>query len=137
MRFLSFLLAFSFAVISLEAHGPNCKCHLAPGQVVPPNGGVLEFSDCHIWVELIDDADPMQVYLYEADLEHNAIDHVEIKAAVRLPRRSKAKADVELVRDGDRYLAEVSLEGRVHRYTLEFDLTHDGDRSITSFDIEP
>lgn len=134
------LLSLSLCLLGLAplaAHGPNCKCHLAPGQVTPPNGGLLEFSDNHVWVELIDDTEPMEIYLYEANLEDSAMDHVDIQAKLIMPKRSKAKGSIELERDGDRYLAWVELEGRVHRYTIEFKLKHDGEIAYTRYDVEP
>lgn len=131
---------YTFCVLvsaSLQAHGPGCDCHLAPGSLVPPNGGLLEHTEHHHWVELVDETDPMEIHVHEPDLHPMPANEYSLKARVTLPRRSRAKADVELERKGDYYLARVKIEGKTYRYTLYVDVSHEGHTDTVRFDLEP
>lgn len=136
MKNALFITAFSLLLAPLAAHGPGCACHQTPGSLVPPNGGILEHTENHLWVELVDEADPMEIHVYESNLDPIKAREHEVKARVVLPKRVKAKADINLERRGDYYLAYLTIDGYTYRYRIDVELSHDGYTDHVSFDLE-
>lgn len=124
-----------FCIVTASLYG-HAGCYEAPGAHAAPHGGLIEHTD-NILVELVDSVHPMEIYVLDGDMQPIATSATKVSASVKLPRRSRGSANVELTAKDNYYEARLSTKGRVHRLTLVVQVEQDGITDSVSFEVEP
>lgn len=129
---LFFFFAVFFLPLTLWGHA---GCHQAPGAHIAPHGGVIEHTSFHL-VELVSDTDPMEIYLLDADSHPLSTEKIQLTARIQTPPHSRGSASITLSKQKDHYLAKVTLQGSLHRYTLVLEIEQDQHKEQIEFLVE-
>ncbi len=126
---LATLLALPFAAIAHEGHDHA----QAKGDVVAPNGGLIQPADEH-YLEVLTEGKTVSIYAYDIDLNTLPKGKVDLTAQTQLP--GQALQPVKLTYAGDHWQATFDA-GSAHRYTLKLTKSHDNHSDTATFTIEP
>ena len=130
-------LTIATAALALTTQGLyGCACHSAPG-FVAPHGGDIEESNREHHVELVADSAQVSLWIMDHELEMLPLDAVEISAQLKLPRSNREPIPLELRARGNRYVANINLPRRTHRYTVLVTLKDGAWSDTIEFNVEP
>lgn len=137
MKYILSVVCMMLSSFVMASGAGGCDCHKNPGSVVPPHGGVIEFTKNHLLVELIATRTDFKVYVMDHDKEVIPTDKITVTAKVRLPKQEKSPVSMDLARKYDYFYGTLTLEDNVHRYSLELTITTPDTTDTVKFQVEP
>lgn len=111
-----------------------CEACRAPN-MKPPHGGTIEITDNHHLIELVAQEEQIKIYVYEKGLKPIPVKNITINGDITLPKKDAASA-LSFVSHDDHHSAAISLDSKVHRYTLNVQLQINGSKEQVQFIVE-
>lgn len=129
MKYL-ILILLALPAISF-AHEGHDK---APGAVSAPHGGLIQGTS-EMYLELVASSEGVKIYPFTHNLKPIALKDIQLDGKVSFPKKAKSES-VKFESAEDAFSAKVNSKG-AHRYTLELNITYQGKKEKTKFNVEP